>query len=401
MYSVTFPHLSERFFKGSSWPRVEVISHLVDDDHVFCMLYKEMYYRHLYATGRPSVDQRRESWENYKELFTVILSSNLNMQLPNGWLWDMVDEFTYQFQSFLQYRGKAAGKSPQEIQVLTESSDLWNAGAVIGYLSELADASGIRRELSTQEGVDALFQTEGYSEIQSNVLRMLGYFSLIGLLKVHSVLGDYTTGMKALAPLNPFERKGLFATKIAMGNITLFYYSGFAYLMMQRYLDAARCFTFVLSYIARVKAHHQRGSAYDQILKKNEQMYALLAMTTALCPAANAVLEESVSNTLREKYGEKTRSMLAGSADTFEELFPYACPKFASPALPDYASATANTNQEAYKAQLKAFMSVVEERKHLPALKQVLKLYSVRFFVIFSLFVCGINTGSYHTISMN
>lgn len=34
----------------------------------------------------------------------VILNSNLNMLLPNVWLWDMVDEFVYQFQSFCQYR---------------------------------------------------------------------------------------------------------------------------------------------------------------------------------------------------------------------------------------------------------------------------------------------------------
>ncbi len=40
MYSVTFPTLSERFFKGTSWPPVELVSELVDHDHVFCLLYK-------------------------------------------------------------------------------------------------------------------------------------------------------------------------------------------------------------------------------------------------------------------------------------------------------------------------------------------------------------------------
>ncbi len=45
MYSHTFPHLSERFFKGATWPPVEAVLHLVDGDHVFGLLYKEMYYR--------------------------------------------------------------------------------------------------------------------------------------------------------------------------------------------------------------------------------------------------------------------------------------------------------------------------------------------------------------------
>ena len=61
---------------------------------------QEMYYRHLYASVQPTLQHRCESWDNYCALFNVILGSNVNMQLPNGWLWDMVDEFVYQFQSW-------------------------------------------------------------------------------------------------------------------------------------------------------------------------------------------------------------------------------------------------------------------------------------------------------------
>lgn len=376
MYSHTFPTLSERFFKGSAWPRAEAISHLVDHDHVFCMLYKELYFRHVYASSKPTLEQRRESWENYRDLFTIILNSNLNMQLPNGWLWDMVDEFVYQFQSYLQYRGKLTGKAPEEIAALQVAEGTWDAAAVIAFLSELVARSRIREELSAPGGVDALYASEGYSATASNVLRMLGYFSLIGLLRVHCVLGDHTAGLRGLGPLNPNVRKNMFATKIPMAAITLAYYSGFAYLALQRHLDAARCFNFGATYVARVKGNLGRGPGYEQILKKNEQMYALLAVTLALCPAASRLLDESVTTTLREKYGEKTRSMAAGATDSFEELFAYACPKFASAAPPDWSDPSSNTNAATYKAQLAAFMATVEERKHLPALKQVLKLYT-------------------------
>lgn len=49
----------------------------------------------------------------------MILNSNLNMLLPNLWLWDMVDEFVYQFQSFCQYRwacksAHAQGREPRQ-----------------------------------------------------------------------------------------------------------------------------------------------------------------------------------------------------------------------------------------------------------------------------------------------
>ena len=50
----------------------------------------------------------------------VILQGNVNMQLPNLWLWEMVDEFIYQFQSFCTYRGKLAMKSPEEVEKLKE-----------------------------------------------------------------------------------------------------------------------------------------------------------------------------------------------------------------------------------------------------------------------------------------
>jgi translation initiation factor 3 subunit L len=208
---------------------------------------------------------------------------------------------------------------------------------------------------------------------------MLGYFSLIGLLRIHSILGDPVTGLNALAPLNPHERKGLFATKIALSCINMYYYAAYAYLSLHRYLDAARCMNFVLNYISKVKSHQnqQRGHNYDQILNKNEQLYAMLAITTALCPAANRILEESVSNSLREKYGEKARLMTSGDVNTVEELFSYACPKFITTSQsPDWSNPASNVNAEAYRAQLQAFMSVVEQRKHLPAIKQFLKLYT-------------------------
>lgn len=42
----------------------------------------------------------------------------VTMQLPNQWLWDMVDEFVYQFQSFCQYRAKMKSKNEEEIALL-------------------------------------------------------------------------------------------------------------------------------------------------------------------------------------------------------------------------------------------------------------------------------------------
>lgn len=42
------------------------------------------------------------------------------MQLPNEWLWDMVDEFMYQFQAYHQFRGKISQHTPEDKQALLE-----------------------------------------------------------------------------------------------------------------------------------------------------------------------------------------------------------------------------------------------------------------------------------------
>lgn len=126
MYESSFQTLSERLFKDTPWPSVDAVAHYVDNDHVFCLLYREMWFRHLYARLTPTLRQRIDSWDNYCSLFQVVLHGVVNMQLPNQWLWDMVDEFVYQFQSFCQYRAKMKNKTEQEIALLRQFDQVTN-----------------------------------------------------------------------------------------------------------------------------------------------------------------------------------------------------------------------------------------------------------------------------------
>lgn len=85
------------------------------------------------------------------------------------------------------------------------------------------------------------------------------------------------------------------------------------------------------------------------MLKKNEQMYAMLAITVALCPSAHAVLDDNVAGLLKEKYAEKVSKMSRGDLNSFDELFSYACPKFVTPHPPAFDFPAGNTSQEAYR----------------------------------------------------
>jgi translation initiation factor 3 subunit L len=151
---------------------------------------------------------------------------------------------------------------------------------------------------------------------------MLGYFSIIGLLRVHCLLGDYSLALKVMDNIE-MNKKALFA-RVTACHITAYYYVGFAYMMMQRYSDAIKSFAHILTFIARTKQFHTRSYQYDQvqcpdiciapcnsfqIIKRADQMYGLLAICIALCPTR---LDENVHSTLREKYGDQLSKLQKG-----------------------------------------------------------------------------------------
>ncbi|XP_047943234.1 eukaryotic translation initiation factor 3 subunit L-like [Salvia hispanica] len=249
MYETSFQSISDRFFKDAPWPSVDAVATYVDNDHVFCLLYREMWFRHLYARLSPTLKQRIDSWDNYCNLFQVVLHGVVNMQLPNQWLWDMVDEFVYQFQSFCQYRAKMKSKTEQEIALLRQYDQAWNVYGVLNYLQALVEKSSIIQILEQEkEGLEQFTATDGYDYSGgSNVLKVLGYFSMIGLLRVHCLLGDYHTGLKCILPID-ITQQGVY-TSVIGSHITTIYHYGFANLMLRRYTEAIREFNKILLYI--------------------------------------------------------------------------------------------------------------------------------------------------------
>ena len=143
----------------------------------------------------------------------------------------------------------------------------------------------------------------------------------------------------------------------------------------------------------------------DLLVKKQEQMYAVLAMCVVLggggsgggsSGAANSAvmraLEEGVAAALREKHGDDVSRMSQGVVSAYDDLFSFGCPKFVTPEPPkiggggnggdatataiDQGSAAANFNEEAYRAQLKLFLADVGAASKLPTLRSFLKLYA-------------------------
>ena len=59
LYENSWPKLSEEYFKSSPWPEAEEIAPYVQDDALFLILYKDLYFRHIYASisGGPKIEQ--------------------------------------------------------------------------------------------------------------------------------------------------------------------------------------------------------------------------------------------------------------------------------------------------------------------------------------------------------
>jgi len=373
IYQSDYYNFSEKYYKNTPWPPAESVAPFVNNDQLTLTLYKELYFRHIYSRCDISLEHRLDSWKNYCEFFNFLLNSSpsLSLDLPSQWMWDITDEFIYQFQSFCQYRSKLKQKPTEELTVLKNNPQVWSASTVVNYLQSLVSKSGIVSILERQKV--GILDLESFGA--HPVFRSLGYFSMFGLLRVHCLLGDYYLALKSVAPVDLFT-KGMFAD-MASCNASLYYYSGFAYVMMRRYSDAVRVFTTGLPNVA--KKNYPTRTHMEEVTKRIEQIYSLLAICLSLNPQR---IEDNIHITLREKHNDKMVRMQKGEEKAFEEAFSFSCPKFVSPFSPNYSAVledkypAMNYNQDALRLQTRLFLQEIKQQALLPTIRSYLKLYT-------------------------
>ncbi|EOD46853.1 Translation initiation factor 3 complex subunit L [Neofusicoccum parvum] len=324
-----------------------------------------------------TLETKFASYDNYCSLFHFILNSDgpVDLEVPNRqyyWAWDVIDEFIYQFNSFCSFRQKVAlkGDNEEEIQLLRENPNTWGCYSVLNVLYSLIQRSQISEQLAAMKRGEDPAQFAG--EYGNRPLyKMLGYFSIIGLLRVHCLLGDFSLALKTLDDIE-LNKKAMFA-RVMAAHFTTYYYVGFSYMMMRRYADAIRMFSHILVYVSRTK-NFQKNAQYDSITKKNDQMYALIAICVAFHPTR---LDDTIHTALREKYGEQFNRLQRGGPETlplFEELFRQACPKFISPTPPDFDNPEVNVDPIDHHCRI--FMEEVKINMWSPTVKSYLKLYT-------------------------
>ncbi|THW32192.1 eukaryotic translation initiation factor 3 [Aureobasidium pullulans] len=322
-----------------------------------------------------TLETKIASYDSYCNLFHFILNSDgpVDLEVPNYyWAWEVIDEFIYQFNSFCAYRQKVALKqdNDEDAQILRDNPNTWGCYSVLNVLYSLIQRSQIQEQLEARKrGEDPAAYAGEYGN--RPLYQMLGYFSLIGLLRVHCLLGDFSMALKTLDNIE-LNKKSMFA-RVMAAQFSTYYYVGFSYMMMHRYTDAIRMFTHILIYISRTK-NFQKNAQYDSIAKKSDQMYALVAICVALNPTR---LDDTVHSALREKYGEQFARMQLGGPESlplFEDLFRQACPRFISPTPPDFDNPSVNVDP--IEHHLSIFMEEVKNNMWSPTVRSYLKLYT-------------------------
>ncbi|KAL8274903.1 hypothetical protein Esti_001192 [Eimeria stiedai] len=411
LYEVDYPALSDKFFSSCPWPSVELTADFYRQyqryHSLIMTLYTELYYRHLYlrhalfslfsavAVSRvwalesrvcPDLvtwEHRRHSWNNYALIVEFLADTTCAKDkdmilLPAQWLWDMLDEFIYQFQDscrFLQRRCKALAEAPDRKQLLAElESDLevWPAFRVFELLQKMVQQSGIKALLQQQRQDPA--GTKGF---ENEIGYQLGYFALILQLRLQTQVGLFYAAVAAVEDIEISPKA--FYWRVPAAHICFVFHLGFAYMMLRRYQDAIRLMSQTLIALARQRGQLAASASSQSatITRGVDRMHVLLLICAKL---SGSKLDDSIHQTIKERYTDKYYKLQQDTEEAYCELFTWAAPRFIDPAAPPTYDEEAFERFVAGKGEVrvricKLFLKDVESRRKVNAINSFTKLY--------------------------
>ena len=216
-----FQKITKETYAASLWPDdSDVIRKLglkTSDEStlVFIYLYRELYYRHAFKrcyTEDFRYESMHDSFKNYINLFNKLLDyydeGKKFAEIPDVWLWDMIESFVGQFQYYHHWQSDPENNYSNLATILSykhskqqkKIQEKWDVQVVLRYLHYFVQAAKL--PIKYNEPVDIV-----QLERQNPMMRMLGIFSCIGLCRIHCILGDYRTAIDVMDPVDKVSWK--------------------------------------------------------------------------------------------------------------------------------------------------------------------------------------------------
>eukprot|EP00529_Nitzschia_sp_RCC80_P025626 CAMPEP_0113501414 /NCGR_PEP_ID=MMETSP0014_2-20120614/32942_1 /TAXON_ID=2857 /ORGANISM="Nitzschia sp." /LENGTH=539 /DNA_ID=CAMNT_0000396001 /DNA_START=88 /DNA_END=1707 /DNA_ORIENTATION=- /assembly_acc=CAM_ASM_000159 len=407
-YNTVFRDLSSKYFASSPWPAPPAIAAECNGDPLFLALYRESTHRHWHAVSRPSLRERMEGWDVYRELFDELLegaeedsaSSQPRLFVLPEWAFDILNEFVYQFQGFCQFRTSLYSSAKKHGLLTAEEAASAGADGQEGAPSEnkkkgpphhVVENLAVMREDAAQDVwnietvqyyLNRLVQIGTSEKCTVPAYQYFGIFASVALSRLECLLCDYSGCLAALIPVleNPsckvvksdLDTKdfGQVVGDVVSARLSMAYHAGVSFLMLRRYKDAVSTVGDLCSYMQRgFKTGHLRNlPETEQLYKNYDRMLALLAICVHVCPQSN-LIDESLQKTIREKHGVQL------SKEAYGELFVSCAPKFVSPCIPDFNSSVMPV-ENFYKQQVYLLEQEMKDQAKFRNLRSYLKLYT-------------------------
>lgn len=287
-----------------------------------------------------------------------------DLRITTKWIYDITQEFAYQFQGFCQFRCQVGHHSVETLKVLEANRGIWTLPTVISLLNRLIRKS---KEMQKELNITTV-KTDSPFQIQ------FGYFATIELARLQCLLGDYNASLKALGSINLQDRSELFMN-LTVCHFNVFYHNGVSHMMVRRFSDALDIFTEIILHLSRIlkPGATQRHGLAAQLQRMLDKVLALTAIVITVL--SNNKVDDHVNELVEAKYADKLRRLRAGEKPAFVELFEFASPKFISPVVPNY-SVPQNINQDAFNHRVAVFIAEIQQQIEFLKLRSYLGLYA-------------------------
>lgn len=262
---------------------------------------------------------------------------------------------------------------------MVKHGQIWSCYSVLNVLYSLIQKSKIQDHLkSLRNSEESLDLSDEF--LARPLYRLFGYFSILGLLRVHVLLGDFTLALKSLDEIDLRSMASTLSRLHAVhaAHISAFYFVGIAYLFLRRYGDAIETFTRGFSHFHK---HRRYTFGPESVGKVVDRMVALVAFAHTLAP--NHKLDDWVRQAVTDKFGDAynrlNRFHEKDSLAAAEELLNRACPKFLSPLpppLPESAGGMATPVADTFKYQIDILLGDLASRLNVNETRAYLRLYT-------------------------